>query len=164
LKGPNDLNNYKDRQRTGSRSRPLLVKIIGRDSAEESTKEKDREYVVAKRTAFWTMITGAGTVVAAGLAGAAAIIFRLQLSTMQSQLDTDEAHFRLDERPIIALVPFSTEDHTPGIVFNKDTGEVWWNYALKNYGKGAAFHIRIFDYLSVMGIFVERSTALAKRN
>lgn len=96
------------------------------------------------------MITGIGTILAAGLAGVAAAIFWAQLGTMQEQLRTQEADFRIDQRPILAAATFPAGTHVPQ-GFGYDQPNVRWNYAIKNYGKGTAFEVRNFDYLSVLG-------------
>ena len=110
LKQTGRSNEGKNDQRNPPRSRPLLVEIIGRYTAEERDREKEQEDKVARRIAFWTMVTGAGTVGAAVLALVAAGIFWRQLGTMQAQLTEQEADFRIDQRPILALT-----DVPPGV-------------------------------------------------
>jgi hypothetical protein len=139
----------KNHQRDPAGSRPLAVEITGRTTAEERAKEKQREYDVSHRIACWTMVTGVGTVIAALLAIVAAGIFWKQLGTMQTQLTDEREHFRLDERPILAL----TDGPIPAPMFNYDTDkrQFAWNYGIKNYGKTSAVSIRKYACISFSG-------------
>lgn len=134
-------------------SRPFIVKIDGGQTADERAREKDEEYKIARRIACWTMVTGIGTVVAAILAGVAACIFWRQLTAMQRQITTDEEHFRWDQRPILAIADqFPGSQYAmPGVSYDAPHRSFGWNYGIKNYGKGTAFNIRMFEYVSILG-------------
>jgi hypothetical protein len=152
LKRTNHRNNREDEQRNPSGSRPLYVEITGRTTADERAKEKQQEYAIARRTACWTMVTGIGTVIAAVLAGVAAWIFWNQLGTMQVQLTTQEADFRIDQRPILSIARNDTaEGHIDGLQYKEETQKVYWNYTIKNYGKGTAIDTRTCGYMSILG-------------
>jgi hypothetical protein len=58
--------------------------------------------------------------------------------------------FQLDQRPVLDL----SDTPVPGYVNGPDYGRIApnhiaWNYMIKNYGKGAAFDVRICPFLRV---------------
>jgi hypothetical protein len=143
----------KNGKRNPARSRPLLVEITGRSTTEERTTEKEKEYKLSRRIAFWTMITGIGTVIAAGLAGVAAWIFWNQLGTMEAQLTEQEKDFRIDQRPIISDDDTATlpQGAKLGSIYDSETKLLGWNYAIRNFGKSTALNIHQFEYISILG-------------
>jgi hypothetical protein len=75
-------------------------------SADQRASETKHEYEIARRVAYWTKITGIGTIAAAifaaigaGLAGVTARIFWKQLGTMQAQLTAQKPTFGLTNGP-----------------------------------------------------------------
>jgi hypothetical protein len=134
-------------------AKPFLVRIERSQAAGDRTKEKEREYNIARRIACWTMITGIGTVAPALLAGVAALIFWNQLGAMQRQISTDEDHFRWDQRPILAITDNypGAQYAVPGVSYDAPHWAFGSNYGVKNYGKGTAFDIRMFEYVSILG-------------
>jgi hypothetical protein len=131
---------------------PLIIDIIRKYAAQDGAIEKERDQQIASKIAKWTKITGIGTVIAAILAAVAAGIFGLQLRTMQAQLAEQQVDFRLDQRPILALADIfpGPEFAAPGISYVSANNALGWNYGVKNYGKGTAFSIRMFEYVSVL--------------
>jgi hypothetical protein len=98
------------------------------------------------------MVTGIGTVIAALLAIVAACIFWRQLGTMQAQLDSQEADFRIDQRPILSITRnVAPSDHLDGPQYNPDTKQLMWNYTIGNFGKGAAITTNTCGYMSILG-------------
>ena len=64
-----------------------------------------------------------------------------------------EQHFRNDERPIISL---GSDSDLPrginfGLGYDPATKIVFWNYPIRNYGKGLAISIRFQEYMSFFG-------------
>src|SRR5208282_1266936 len=108
MEGADKSGNTSTDQGNPPQAMPLIVDIRGGYSADQRASEKKHEYEIAERMAYWTKITGIGTVAAAifaaaaaGLAGVTAYIFWKQLGTMQAQLTAQEADFRVDQRPIL---------------------------------------------------------------
>jgi hypothetical protein len=140
----------KELRRPGSK--PLSVELIGRTTATECSKEKQREYDIPSRIACWTMITGIGTVIAALLAIVAAFIFWRQLGTMQAQLDSQEADFRIDQRPILSITRADRDsDHVDGPQYDAASKSLTWNYTIRNYGKGSAVDAKTCGYMRILG-------------
>jgi hypothetical protein len=147
-------NDDKDENGKGNPTRiwPLIVDIIRGYSTDQRAKEKEQEQAIAGRIAFWTMITGIGTIIAAGLAIAAAWIFWNQLGTMQAQLDEQRVDFRLDQRPILDTADAPVPGHIDGPYYNQIIpAHVAWNYTIKNFGKGAAFDVRVCPFIRIGG-------------
>lgn len=85
------------------------------------------------------------------LTGVTFFVLYKQLSVMRKQVENEDKHFQLDERPIL-----SSDDDVPGPVltgvhFNTTSNQLIWNYIIKNYGKSTAFNIKIYEYMSVFG-------------
>jgi hypothetical protein len=127
-------------------------------SADQRASETKHEYEIARRGAYWTKITGIATIaaaifaaIAAGLAGVTAGIFWKQLGTMQAQLTAQEADFRIDQRPVLAITPLRPEIKPQGFYYDAGTKRLSFTYAMKNYGKGTALDVKVFDYISVLG-------------
>jgi hypothetical protein len=98
------------------------------------------------------MVTGIGTVIAALLAIVAASIFWRQLGTMQAQLDSQEADFRIDQRPILSITRnVAPSDHLDGLQYNPDTKQLLWNYTIGKFGKGTAITTNTCGYMSILG-------------
>jgi hypothetical protein len=131
---------------------PFIVDVVRSYAAQDETKEKKRQNDIAERVAFWTMVTAWGTVGAAILAGVAALIFWNQLGTMQSQIDEQRIDFRLDQRPVLDVADAPVPNHKDRPVYNQIIpGHVAWNYTIKNFGKGAAFDVRVCPFIRVGG-------------
>lgn len=97
------------------------------------------------------MVTGIGTVVAAGFAALAAGVFWNQLKAMQDQLTAQEADFRIDQRPILALTTDKPNGHEDGPQYDTPNKTLFWNYTVKNYGKGPAVTTKTCGYMSILG-------------
>lgn len=69
---------------------------------------------------------------------------------MQAQLDEQRAEFRLDQRPILTLIPIPEGSNAPksGPVYDKMA--YGYNYGVKNIGKGTALGIIMFEYVSIL--------------
>jgi hypothetical protein len=141
-----------DSERNPSGPLPMSVDVPRPNSAEGGNEIKKIEEIYSRRVATWTMITGIGTVIAAILAGVAAWIFWNQLGTMQAQLTAQEADFRIDQRPILSITRNEApSDHVDGPQYNADTKELFWNYTIKNVGKGTAVTTKTCGYMGILG-------------
>ncbi len=61
-----------------------------------------------------------------------------------------DEHFKLDERPILALSDLPT--NIPGdLQYDAKQNAVGWNYGVRNFGKTTAINIKMIEYMSVMG-------------
>jgi hypothetical protein len=97
-------------------------------------------------------VTAAGTTFGAVAAAVAAWIFLCQLAETQKQLSAEELHFRLEQRPILALdnkeVPSNVFQN---IAYNDAAHQLFWNFGVTNFGKSTAFRVHSFQYVSVLG-------------
>jgi hypothetical protein len=70
---------------------------------------------------------------------------------MQTQLAEQRAEFRLDQRPILTLIPIPEGGNVPPSGGRLEGATYGYNYGVKNIGKGVALKIRMFEYVSILG-------------
>ena len=104
------------------------------------------------------MVTGIGTIVAAGLAGAAAWIFWNQLGTMQAQLVEQRQEFWTDRRPWIAFDDTVPMNQT--FVFDEKGGHVSIVATIKNGGKSLAKNIESLASPLIIGPIIPENTPI----